>query len=109
MKNRTTKELVAMENMLFDKVWYHRYKMSQCRAYEGAKLKQYKAQLDGKKKVKSDYKEEAHVGYPAAQKIIQRYGEENLGPYTDFELGVLNGKLAAIRWAMGDEEDNYDS
>lgn len=27
----------------------------------------------------------------SAEKMIQKYGEENLGPYSDFEWGMLNG------------------
>jgi hypothetical protein len=45
----------------------------------------------------------------AAQKVEQRYGKENLGPWNDFEWGMINGKLSALRWVMGDEWDMLDT
>ena len=41
----------------------------------------------------------------SAERVIQQYGEENLGPYSDFEWGMLNGKLSALRWVMGEDWD----
>lgn len=45
----------------------------------------------------------------AAKKAEKELGPENIGPYDDFEWGMLNGKLSALRWAMGDEWDNLDN
>jgi len=32
-----------------------------------------------------------------------------LDPYSDFELGMLNGKLSTLRWVLGSEWDFLDT
>ena len=43
------------------------------------------------------------------RKVEARYGKENFGPYSDFEWGMINGKLSALRWVLGDEWDFLDT
>jgi hypothetical protein len=45
----------------------------------------------------------------AAKRTENEVGIDNLGPWTDFEWGMLNGKLSALRWVMGDEWDMLDT
>lgn len=40
------------------------------------------------------------------RQVAQRLGPENLGPWTDFEWGMINGKLSALRWVLEDGWDN---
>ena len=39
-------------------------------------------------------------------RLEKRFGRRNLGPWTDFDWGMLNGKLAALRWVFGQDWDD---
>ena len=45
----------------------------------------------------------------SAKKAERRLGKGNYGPWTDFEWGLVNGKLSALRWVFGDEWDQLDT
>ncbi|TPV47781.1 hypothetical protein FJ661_20165 [Pseudarthrobacter phenanthrenivorans] len=47
------------------------------------------------------------VAGPAMKRIEQQY-PGMLGPYSDYDLGLLYGKLSALRWVLGAEWDFLD-
>jgi hypothetical protein len=42
-----------------------------------------------------------------AAAIEEMYGDA--GPYSDFEWGMINGKLWALRWVLGSDWDFLDT
>lgn len=91
---RALEEVLEAENMFFDKIWFDRHLSLEYRIEQGME----------------DVNPEIWQGaMESARKVIEKYGEENLGPYSDFEWGMLNGKLSALRWVLGDEWDMLDT
>jgi hypothetical protein len=89
-------EITAAEDQLFDRVWYHRSLQHEIRM-----------EREGDEDGIADL---LRVAGPARQKVEALYtGEGDLGPYSDFELGMLNGKLSALRWVLGSEWDFLDT
>jgi hypothetical protein len=41
----------------------------------------------------------------SAHRVEKKYGKNNLGPYSKFEWGMINGKLSALRWVFGEDWD----
>lgn len=91
---RSLDEISEAENEFFEKIWFDRHLSLRYRVENGQAT------------VAPDIWKEA---LSSAQKVIDRYGEENLGPYSDFEWGMINGKLSAIRWVLGSEWDMLDT
>ncbi len=91
---RTFTEMLGVEKELYDKIWYNRHQNQV-----------YKARLG----IDDVTQKDVDLGKAAAKSKEEQYGKANLGPYSDFEWGMLNGKLSAIRWVMGDDWDFLDT
>jgi hypothetical protein len=44
----------------------------------------------------------------SAKRVERKYGTKNL-IWDDFAWGMLNGKLSALRWALGEDWDDLDT
>lgn len=93
---RRLDEIQDAEQRFFDLIWYHRSLQHEYRledAGDQAAIKNLGA-----------------VAGPGRARVEETYPEPgDLGPYSDFELGMLNGKLSALRWVLGSEWDFLDT
>jgi len=107
---RRLTEIVEAIDELVTKVWYNRHQVRREQIEEG-KIKlvdkeTFPVKDHATRPIQRDIWEGA---LKAAAKVEKRYGLKNLGPWDDFEWGMLNGKLSALRWALGDEWDMLDT
>jgi hypothetical protein len=105
---RLTEILEAMDELV-DKIWYNRHQLLRHSVETGRirliDKKDWSIENNSRTIVK-----EIWVGArKAAKRAEKKYGAKNLGPWTDFEWGMLNGKLSALRWTLGDEWDMLDT
>lgn len=107
---RRLSEIVDTIDELVTKVWYNRH-MVRCEKIADGTIKIVE---------KETFPVRDHEGRPvqrdiwegalkSAAKVEKKYGLENLGPWDDFEWGMINGKLSALRWVLGDEWDMLDT
>ena len=89
-------EIVDSERQLFDRLWHHRSLQHELRL---------RAAGD-----QAEIERDLAIAGPARKRVEETYTQPGqLGPYTDFELGMLNGKLSAVRWVLGSEWDFLDT
>ena len=76
--------------------WYHR-----------SRQREYLLLNEGKE---AEAERNYNLAPPGRERVEATYTEpDQLGPYTDFELGMLDGKLSVLRWALGAEWDFLDT
>lgn len=89
-------EIVDAERAFFDRIWHHRSLQHEYRLRAAGDEPEL-ARLEA-------------IAGPARERVEGTYTEPGeLGPYTDYELGMLNGKLSALRWVLGSEWDFLDT
>lgn len=91
---RSEEEIVSAIDEFFDKIWYDRHQLLKHRVESGRETINQEIWLKAEE---------------AATKIEKKYPRSELGPHSDFDWGMLNGKLSALRWVMGDEWDFLDT
>jgi hypothetical protein len=107
---RAFTELIEAEDLLFNQVWYNRHMNWRFQVQEGkikiVEKETYPRPAGARDTIQRDIWKGA---LKAARKVEKRYGKKNLGPWSDFEWGMINGKLSALRWVLGDEWDMLDT
>lgn len=91
---RSLDQISSAEEEFFEKIWFDRHMTLKY------KIEQENTMVDP----------DIWAGaLESERKMIDKYGEKNLGPYSDFEWGMLNGKLSALRWVLGCDWDMLDT
>lgn len=98
-------EILSAMDELVDKVWYNRHQNTLYHIEKG----DTKIVPDGTKEYGSHVIHESILegAKKAAKKVEEKY--EDTGPWTDFEWGMINGKLSALRWVLGEDWDMLDT
>jgi hypothetical protein len=102
---RKIAEIVTAERELFEKVWYNHHRLRQEKVARGQIEIVERDTIPAKADNPPIRRETWEGAVRAARRIEGRYGSENLGPWSEFEWGMINGKLSALGWALGDEWD----
>lgn len=107
---RRLAEILEAIDLLFNQVWYNRHQVTRERIEDGVtkivEKETFPVKDHSKRPIQRDVWEGAKK---AAKRVEKQYGLENLGPWDDFEWGMINGKLSALRWVLGDEWDMLDT
>jgi len=103
-------EILEAEDLLFHQVWYNRHWSLRIGIEEGTikvvDQETHPRVAGAQETIQRDILKGA---IKAARNVERRYGKKNLGPWDDFEWGMINGKLSALRWVLGDEWDMLDT
>ena len=101
---RNKQKLIEIERELELKVWYDRHQLLKARVENRDELLVEKYAGPG-----TISREIWEGALESAKRVEEEFGLENIGPYEDFEWGMLNGKLSAVRWMLGEEWDTLDT
>jgi hypothetical protein len=104
--SRSLTEILEAIDEFTNKVWYNRHQN------RGYRLEKGKDKIIEKEDFKSETANHTIVreiwegAKKSAKRLEKQYGLDNLGPWDDFEWGMINGKLSALRWVLGEEWDS---
>ena len=105
---RSFSEILEVERELEQKIWYNRHKYREHLIGNG-KIKLIDSKEFDIKTSQVTIVKDIWIGaLESARKVEEAYGIENL-QFSYFEWGMINGKLSALRWIIGDEWDNLDT
>jgi hypothetical protein len=104
-------ELLEAHEELWRQVWYNRHKYREWQI-KGGKIKIVPRGLweTGARNNQTQIIDQVwKIALKAAKRMEYELGKGNIGPWTDFEWGMINGKLSAIRWVLGEDWDMLDT
>jgi len=103
-------DIVDAIDELCTKVWYNRHQITRQKIERGQTTIVEMETLPVKDHLRRPIQRDVWEGaLRAAAKVEKKYGLKNLGPWDDFDWGMPNGKLSALRWVLGDDWDMLDT
>ncbi|MEH2542103.1 MULTISPECIES: PIN domain-containing protein [unclassified Bradyrhizobium] len=107
---RKPSEVLNAIDELTDRVWYDRHMVMRHEIQTG------KCKIIAKKDFGPKHHRASGMGrlvvddilagaIKSANRVEKKYGKESLGPYSKFDWGMINGKLSALRWVIGEDWD----
>lgn len=100
-ETRGLQEILSSMDELVDKVWYNRHCNRSYKIKNGEICIVPKGTKDyGNDVIHEDIWKGA---LKSAKRVEEKY--EDTGPWSDFEWGMINGKLSALRWVLGEDWD----
>jgi hypothetical protein len=112
---RSLSDILEAMDRLTNQIWYNRHKNREWAIRRGKVKLVTREEWDANWQRKKGYVG-GHIidtiwegALKAARRAERKLGTGNYGPWTDFEWGMLNGKLSALRWVLGDEWDMLDT
>jgi len=111
-KPRTMDEMDEARRTLINQIWYNRHKNLSWQIEKG--MHEIVSHAEWQKLTYPDIQNYT-VDYiwadaqKYAEKVEQILGEDKCGPWTDYEWGMLNGKLSTLRWVLGYQWDELDT
>ena len=104
-ESRGLTEMIEIERELEQKIWYNRHQVLVSKIEKGEIKIINRKDFDIKTADITIVDDIWEGAKKSAKAVEKKYGIKNLY-YDDFEWGMLNGKLSALRWIAGDEWDS---
>jgi hypothetical protein len=103
---RALTEILDAIDLLMHQVWYNRHQVLLEKIENGlikvVEKETFPVKDHQRRPIQRDILEGAKK---SARRVEKQYGIENLGPWDDFDWGMINGKLSALRWVLGEDWD----
>jgi hypothetical protein len=107
---RSITEIGDVISELLDKIWYDRHMVSRQKIERGVeKIVEKLPNVPWPKRKNLIQADIWQGALKSAARVEKKYGVENLGPYSKFDWGMMNGKMSALRWVLGDDWDMLDT
>lgn len=104
-EQRSYSNILEAEAELETKIWYNRHQIRAEKIRTGEIKIISRSELKDANPQTTIVKDIWKGALKSASMVEKKYGKKNL-VWDDFEWGMLNGKLSALRWVMGDDWDS---